>query len=263
MELEVDGRRAFAATGGRPFDPARPAIAFVHGAGGDHSVWALQTRYFAHHGFSVLAVDLPGHGRSEPPALDSVPAMAGWLLACLDAAGAKRWSLVGHSLGALVALEAAARAPRRIAALALLGVNYPMAVHDELLASAAANEHRALELISAWGHSHGAHLGRNRVPGLWMVGASLRLLERAPEGTLDADLRAAAGYRGGLDAAAGIACPTLLLLGRRDRMTRPASARALAEAIAGAQVEVLPDCGHMIMQERPDEALRALIDHVT
>ena len=261
MEIEVDHRKVFAATGGRPFDPARPAVAFVHGAGGDHSVWMLQSRYFAHHGFSVLALDLPGHGRSDLPALDSVPALADWLLACLDATGAKRWSLAGHSLGGLVALEAAARATSRIAALALLGVNYPMRVHDDLLASAAANEHRALDLISAWGHSHGAHLGRNQVPGMWMIGGALRLLERAPEGTLHADLRAVASYRGGIDAAAAIGCPTLLLLGQRDRMTRPASARALAETIPDARVEVLPDCGHMIMQERPGEALRVLVDH--
>ena len=263
MEIEVDGRRAFAATGGRPFDPALPAIAFVHGAGGDHSVWALQTRYFAHHGFSVLAVDLPAHGRSEPPALDSVPALADWLLACLDAAGAERWSLAGHSLGALVALEAAARAPGRIAALALLGVNHPMAVHDDLLASAAANEHRAFDMVTLWGHSRDGQVGGNRAPGLWMTGGGLRLLERSGEGVMFAAMTACNDYTQGLDSAAKVQCPTLLLLGRRDRMTRPANARALAEAIADAKVEVLPDCGHMIMQERPDEALRALIDHFT
>ncbi len=263
MELSVDDRKVFAATGGRPFDPAQPGMVFVHGAGGDHSVWVLQARYFAHHGFSVLAVDLPGHGRSDPPALDSVPALADWVLACLDAAGAERSSLIGHSLGGLIALEAAARAPQRIDALALLGVNFPMAVHDDLLKSAAANEHRALELINSWGHSHGAQLGRNRVPGLWMIGGSMRLLERAPDGVVHADLSAAGSYQGGIDAAAKIVCPTLLLLGQRDRMTHPKTARALAEAIADAKVEVLPDCGHMLMEESPDQVLQALIDHLT
>lgn len=261
MELSVDGHRVFAATGGRAFDADQPSMMFVHGAGGDHSVWVLQARYFAHHGFSVLAVDLPGHGRSEPPALDSVPALADWVLHCLDAAGVDRSALVGHSIGGLVALEAAARAPERIEALALLAVNYPMAVHDGLLQSAAANEHRALDLINAWGHSHGAHLGRNRVPGLWMMGGAVRLLERAPEGAIHADLSAAAGYEGGLDSAARISCPTLLVLGEYDRMTHPKSAQSLADAIGGARVEVLRDCGHMIMDERPDEALIALIGH--
>ena len=65
MELVVDGRKAYAYTGGKPFDPALPCIVFVHGALHDHSVWTLLARWCAHHGHSVLAVDLPGHGRSD------------------------------------------------------------------------------------------------------------------------------------------------------------------------------------------------------
>ena len=111
MKLTVQGREAYAYTGGKPFDPALPCVVFIHGAMCDHSVWTLLARWFAHHGHGVLAPDLPGHMRSAGPALASVEAMADWLLALLDEAGVARAALVGHSMGSLVALAAAARAP--------------------------------------------------------------------------------------------------------------------------------------------------------
>ncbi len=94
MEFSVDDKSVFAATGGRPFDPALPSIVFVHGAAMDHTVWALQTRYFAHHGRNVLAIDLPGHGRSAGPALADMGAMADWVIRVLDALGVetRNWS---------------------------------------------------------------------------------------------------------------------------------------------------------------------------
>ena len=119
--MTVDGNRVFAATGGRPFDPAQPTVLFIHGAGMDHTVWALQTRYFAHHGRSVLAVDLPGHGRSSGAVLRSVGAMASWIVRVLDEAGVQSAALVGHSMGALISLEVAASAPGLARSLGRLG----------------------------------------------------------------------------------------------------------------------------------------------
>src|SRR3954454_24961372 len=113
MELQVAGRAVYASTGGQAFAADRPSVVFIHGAGMDHTVWALQTRWFAHHGRNVLAFDLPGHGRSDGPALRTIGEMADWLLQALDAAGTAEAALVGHSMGALVALDAAARAPER------------------------------------------------------------------------------------------------------------------------------------------------------
>ena len=111
MKLSVNGREAYAYTGGKTFDPALPCIVFLHGAGHDHSPWALLARWFAHHGHGVLAVDLPGHMRSAGPPLPDVETLAAWVLALLDAAGVARAALVGHSMGSLIALEAAAKAP--------------------------------------------------------------------------------------------------------------------------------------------------------
>jgi pimeloyl-ACP methyl ester carboxylesterase len=256
--MTVDGKRVFAATGGRTFDSALPTVLFIHGAGMDHTVWALQTRYFAHHGRSVLAVDLPGHGRSAGALLRSIGDMAAWIVHVLDAAAVQGAALVGHSMGALSALEAAAAAPARVRGLALLGVADRMPVHPDLQAAADGNRRLGPELVSSWGHGRSGHLGGNPAPGLWMMGGSLQLLERAPAGALAADLAACNAYDDALAAAARVVCPTLLLLGATDRMTPPAKARPLAAAIKQSRTTVLPAAGHMLMSERPDAVIDAL-----
>lgn len=260
MQLTVAGHPVHAYTGTRPPDPALPTVVFVHGAANDHSVWALQSRYFAWHGRNVLAVDLPGHGRSGGDALASVEAIAAWVIALLDAAGVATAALCGHSLGSLVALECAARHPARIGKIALLGPAVPMTVSDDLLARARADEHAALELINGWSYSAGRQLGGNAVPGMWMTGSGLRLMERAAPGVLYTDLAACHAYTGGLAAAAGCACPTLLILGGRDLMAPPRNAAALIEALPQHKVVALRGSGHALMAEEPDAVLDALRD---
>jgi len=258
MDLRVDGKRVFAHTGGRPFDPAKKAVILIHGAGMDHIVWQLQSRYFAHHGRSVLALDLPGHGRSEGPALDSVGALAEWLIRVMDAAGAETAALGGHSLGAQIAIEAAARHPGRISALALCGAAPEMPVHPDLLAAARGGDHLAYDLVTTWGYGRPAQIGHHRAPGFWMTGAGLRLLEASRNQVLGADMAAADAYKDGLASAAQIACPALLVVGAEDRMTPAKAGRKLGAAIAGAEVVELPGVGHMMMIEAPDATLDAM-----
>lgn len=258
MDLTVAGKPVFAATGGQPIRSELPTIVFLHGSGMDRTVWTLQTRYFAHHGRNVLAVDLPGHGRSAGPALETIEALADWVVALLDAAKLDKAALVGHSLGALVALEAAARAPTRVWALALLGIAQRMPVHPDLLAAARAGDHQAIDLVAAWGYGRRQHLGGHRAPGLWMLGGGIRVLERGPAGALAASLAACDTYRGAPDAAKRVRCPVLIVAGAADRMTPPAGAHTLAGMIEDARVTVIPDCGHMMMVERPDATLDAI-----
>lgn len=258
MEFSVDGKSVFAATGGKTFDPDDPTVVFVHGSGGDHTIWALQTRYFAWHGRGVLAVDLPGHGRSDGPALASIGELADWLGRLLDAAGAEKAAVVGHSLGALVALEAASRLPDRVRAIALLGVAESMKVHPDLLNAAKADDHLAFELITAWGHARRSHLGGQRTPGMWMMGGSERLLERSAPGVLGTDLAACSDFDGAAAAAAKVTCPALFVLGEGDRMTTPKAARPLAEKIDDSRTVMVPEAGHMMMVEQSGRTLDAL-----
>lgn len=263
MQLNVDGHAAFVYTGGRPFAPGQPSMVFVHGGGLDHSVWILQSRYFAHHGYNVLAVDLPAHGRSGGPPLSGIPAMADWCARVLDAAGVASAAVVGHSMGSLVALEFGARHPGRAWLLGLIGISTPMPVTDRLLDAARNDEHAAFDMVNIWGHDLSAQIGGNQAPGMWMTGGAIRLLERSGSGVLHNDLDACNRYLHGPESAAKVRCHAHLLIGERDIMATPVNARELRASLASLRVTVLPRCGHMLMAERPGEVLDALIDSVS
>lgn len=259
MLLTVNGKSVYAATGGRDFDAARPAIVFIHGAGLDHTCWQLQSRWYAWHGWSVLAVDLPAHGRSDGPPLESIEAMCDWVLAVMDAAKVKQATLVGHSMGAVIALETAAKSPDRISGLALLGVSSAMPVHPMLLTAAQEEPERAYDMMTGWCFANAAKIGGNTAPGLWMTGGARALLDRGREHALAADLAACNAWTTAAQSAAAIEAPTLLVLGDSDVMTPARKGQELAKLIPGATCVTLSRCGHMMMQERPDETLDALI----
>jgi pimeloyl-ACP methyl ester carboxylesterase len=258
MQLRVAGKGVYAYTGTRAQVPGQATVLFVHGAANDHGVFALQSRYFAWHGWNALAVDLPGHGRSEGPALTDVPAIADWIAAVVAASGARDAVLVGHSLGSLATLECAARHPQAVAKVALLGPAVPMLVSDDLLAAAARNDHVAYELINGWSFGPGSQLGGNRNPGMWMLGNTMRLMERTDDGVLSTDLLACHRYADGLAAAAALRCPALVVMGERDMMAPPRAAKALLETLQDVRSVTLPGCGHSMTVEQPDAVLDAL-----
>jgi pimeloyl-ACP methyl ester carboxylesterase len=258
MKLTVDGRTVFATTGGTEFDPAKPTIVFLHGAGFDRTTWRLQTRWFAHHGRSVLAVDFPAHGWSDGPVLDSIASMADWTARLVDAAGLKQAALVGHSMGALVAIDCAARHPDKVGALGLCGVAAEMPVHPEMLESAKANTLKVQELMTFWGMGNALHKGGMVSPGLWLRAESLAVLSGNRPDVIHNDLAACNVYKDAIERAKQVKCPTVLVLGDGDLMTPAVKAKPLAAAIAGSKTIVVPACGHFMMVERPDETLDAL-----
>jgi pimeloyl-ACP methyl ester carboxylesterase len=262
MIYHVNGHAAYAYNGGKAFDAALPTVVFIHGAQNDHSVWGLQSRWFAHHGYGVLAVDLPGHGRSGGPALTSVEAMADWLLALLDAAGVRHALLAGHSMGSLVALEASLRAPGRVRGLAMLGTTYPMKVSDQLLSTARDDEETAIDMVNIWSHSSIAHKPSSPGPGFSVLGGSRRLMQRMsainPDALFHTDFSACNAYANGEAAARAVACPAVFIFGAKDMMTSPRSTKTLTGAIAHGKV-VTVDAGHSLMAEQPDAVLDALI----
>ena len=261
MELVVQGRKAYAYTGGKAFDAALPCVVFIHGALHDHSVWNLLARWFAHHGHGVLAVDLPDHSRSEGPALADVESLADWTLALLDAAGVQRAALVGHSMGSLIALEAASRAPQRISQLVMVATAYPMKVSQALLDTSRDDPLRAIDMVTTFSHSSTASKPSFPGPGMWLHGSGRALdravLARASHANLFRhDFGVCDSYANGLAAASKVTCPATLILGERDQMTLPKTTRELAAALH-AKVVMLPG-GHTLMSEAPDGVLKAL-----
>lgn len=258
MDLECRGERVFLADQGKGLDPARPTILFIHGAGMDHSVWPLQARHFAYRGWNALAVDLPGHGGSKGKPLGAIGRMADWLWDVIKALDVTPVHLVGHSMGALVVLEVAARHRKRVAGIALLGAAPRMPVHPALLEAAGKRKPLAPELICDWGFGPAGHFGGHKAPGSWMLGHALRLLGDSAGPRLRTDLAACNDYQGGPDAAARVRCPTLVVAGAADRMAPAGQGAKLAAAIRQAELVTIPDCGHMMMVERPDATLDAL-----
>ncbi|MCP4224666.1 MAG: alpha/beta hydrolase [Actinomycetia bacterium] len=265
MICEVNGHQAHAATGGVDLanDEERaqwPALILIHGAGMDATVWQLQTRYLAHHGFRTMAVDLPGHGRSEGDPLSTIGEMADWLASFIEVSGEAPAALVGHSMGTFIALEVAARRPDLVSSIVLLGTANAMPVHPDLLTSADQNLPDAAALMASWSLAKPAHIGLNPTPGLWMLGGARALVEVSQAGALVADFGACTSYDGAAAAAAEVSCSVAIGVGAGDKMTPPRAAAKLIEHLTDPTVVELADTGHMMMVENPRAIRKLLLD---
>ena len=255
---ELAGNRVFAA-GNLAGKAPGPAVVLLHGAAMDHSIWVYHTRYFMHIGRPVIALDLPGHGRSAGAPLPTVEAMAAWVLACCDALELPEIALAGHSMGALAALAAAGAAPARVSRLALLGCAFPMSVSDVLLNEARIDSQTARNMMMLWGHGGNAQIGGNPVAGIHIIQFAMRLLERAVPGVLFNDLNACNSYARGFDDAAQVRARTTLICGTDDKMTPLPAAHELAGRLSGARIERVAGSGHIMMSEQPEATHRALV----
>jgi pimeloyl-ACP methyl ester carboxylesterase len=260
----------YAYTGGKPFDATKPCIVFIHGAQHDHSVWILQTRWFAHHGYSVLAFDLPGHGRSGGKPLASVEDTAAALWQAISSAGVDTAHLIGHSMGSLIALHMAGTQPARTRSLSLLGTAYPMKVSDALLTATRDDVPAAIDMINVWSHSGAfggfSHKPQAPGPGFMHMWANKRLMQRIATnngaGVLHTDFVACNAYAGGEAAAKQVTCPVLVMNGEQDAMTQLKAAKTVAAMLPGSRFVALPGCGHALAAEQPDAVLKHLAAHV-
>jgi pimeloyl-ACP methyl ester carboxylesterase len=262
MHIESQNLSLYAYTGGKDFDPAKPTVVFIHGVLNDHSVWILQSRYLAHHGWNVLAIDLPGHCKSGGTSPTSVEEASATIIGLLDALGVHKAALVGHSFGSLIALETAANAPERVSHLALVGTAYPMRVSPALLESSVATPFKAIDMVNNFSHSTLAPPPSALGPGTWLYGGSRALMRRVLASNPNVNVfytgfKACDSYANGEAAMARVQCPTLFVLGSQDQMTPPKAAQSLVKQAKHAQVVTLP-AGHALMTEAPDGVLAAL-----
>ena len=236
-------------------------IVFVHGAMHDHGCWIQQSRYLAHHGHAVLAVDLPGHGRSEGPPLSVVEA-GRWVADLVAASGLKRVALAGHSMGSLIALEAAARLGEQASQLVMIGTAYPMKVAAPLLDLAQKDPLQAIDFVNKLSYSSIAAKPSHPGPGFWMHGGSRSLMRRTQRGWTGGnlfhfDFSACDAYAGAEAAAPAVRCPVTLILGQSDQMTQPRAAASLI-TLLNPKVVTLKS-GHNLMAEVPDGVLDAML----
>ncbi|HJP50722.1 MAG: alpha/beta hydrolase [Pseudomonadales bacterium] len=258
MYCEVRGEKTFYSIGTGRIKDSQPNVVFLHGAGMDHSVFVLPSRYFARHGYNVFAFDYPGHGRSDGKALASIETIADWVSDAMETLNIGPGAIVGHSMGSLVALNFASRYPDKTRAVALLGTSTPMPVTDQLLDAARDNHHDAIDMANTWSHSSFGKMGGNENPGVSMTMSWQRLLEKAREDVFFTDLNACNEFVNGAELAADIKSETLVIIGTQDLMTAPVSAEQVASRIPDCRIVRLNPCGHSMLSEQPNAVLDAL-----
>ncbi len=262
MHLNVNGSKTYCYTGGKNYDAAKPTVVFIHGVLHDHSVWILQSRYLANHGWNVLAVDLPGHCRSAGDAPATVEAGADFVVALLEAAGIQQAALVGHSWGSLIALETASKLKVRATHLVLVGTAFPMKVSQTLLDAALNAPDIGISMINLFSRSTLAAPPSALGPGTWVHGGNTALNRRVlgsnpAVNVFHRGFMACHTYANGEAAMAQVTCPVLFLLGETDQMTPPKAAQSLVQAARSVKVVMVPS-GHHQMTEAPEETLAAL-----
>lgn len=258
MYLAVSGKQVFATTGGKPFDSNKPVIIFLHGSGFDHTVWSLQSRFFAFRNYAVLALDLPGHTNSEGPALDSIEAMADWLNDVVGTIDAKNISLVAHSQGCLVALEYASRYPGRLRTLSLIASGLATPVNDVLLDAAENDLEAAIDMMLGWGFGPAGQFHQGPIPGNSMVSAGRKVMFSHTTNALAADLRACNAYQNGKQAAGSVAAPVQVIVAGKDRMASRKATDELIAHLRDPDVTLIEESGHIVQQEAPDQCRNLL-----
>jgi len=256
MKLTVNNEEVFASTGGRPFDNKNPVIIFLHGSGFDHTVWILQTRYFAFHGYSVLALDLPGHGLSKGSSLTSIESMSEWLNNLITAVDCEDATLIGHSQGGLISIECASRYPKKIKSLVLMGAAGSMPVNPILLELAKNNDDKVVELMMDWCHGPAGQFGTHSIPGMNHINIGSALMKnKSLQNTLAVDLQACNNYSKGLENASKLELPVLSILGDQDKMCSLSEGKKLINKIKNSKMHIIENCGHMMHLEKADQTL--------
>lgn len=262
MHADVKGKRVFATTGGKPFDNSKPVVIFLHGSGLDHTFWNLHSRFFAFRNYSVLALDAPGHTKSEGPPLTSIEALADWLNDVVEALDIDNLSLVAHSQGCLVALEFASRYPERLNSVSLIASGVATPVNEALIKAAEEDPEAAIAMMLGWGFGAAGHLHQGPIPGNSMVAGGRKVMRGNVPAALATDLRACNAYRNGKQAAAAIKAPVQVIIAGKDRMAPAKATAELVEHLVAPEVTVILDSGHMVPQEVPNQCRLLLRDFV-
>lgn len=258
MLVQVDELKVFVATGGKDFDPDLPTILFLHGSGGDHRTWAMQTRWFAYNGFSVLAPDLPGHSLSDGNAFSTIEDSGIWLAKFLHALSVDKVHLVGHSQGFLTALVFAERHNEAVRSITAIGTAAEIPVNEHLIKTAETSRDKAAEMMCNWGFGPNAHQGISSVPGMQPIGISRAIMRNNP---LEIDLRACAEFKRGSEISKDLSMHRHCILASHDKMTPMKAGLSLAKNMS-INPKIIQNSGHMLPIESPKKTLLALREFI-
>ena len=247
----------FVSTGGMEIDTKKPTILLMHGSGLSHIVWSLHEQFYVALGFNVLAIDLPGHGNSEGPALKSIQEISDWVKKLMNEININTITIVGHSQGSLVGIDFGSRYPELINKLVLVSGSYRMPVNQDLIDLAEAGDEKAVLLMMKWGYEGSkAFIGGNPVKKI--INSSREIRE-----ILAVDLNACNNYKDGKESLEKINCPTLCIFGDLDKMVPLEVGNKMAAMIKNSEKKVINNCGHMIIFERAFEMRKLVKEFVT
>jgi pimeloyl-ACP methyl ester carboxylesterase len=268
MKFLVQQQPAHVASGGSAdserFSPGQPTVVFLHGAANDNTVWSSLFRQLAEkpelNGVNLLAPDLPGHGDTFSAAKPTIEEYADWVMNLLDNGAIPSATLVGHSMGSLIALDCARRYPTRVTKLMLIGSSLPMPVSDVLMQAARERPDEAFDMLTKWSHFLPKNADGSFPPPTAGMREDRAMLARSRPGVLANDLAACAAYAPDGASIAAVSIPTVMVVGARDKMTPPDAAHALAAQLTSAKpvIKTMENCGHAIMQQAGDQ-LPALV----
>ena len=247
MILKVDNKQVFASDAGKDFDKNKETIFLLHGSGLTHIVWSLTEQYLSNKNFNILAIDLPGHGNSDGPCLDTIEKIADWLESVFKKLQLKNLILVGHSQGCLEILEYAFKYKSRLNKIVLVGGSNKMPVHPDLIELANNGDSDAVKLMMKWGYEGSKKfIGGNPVEKI--IQSSRDISE-----ILAVDLNACNNYSNGLEATKVLDLPTLLIFGELDKMINLDAGKKFSNLIKNSTTHVISGSGHMIMIEKAFE----------
>ena len=234
-------------TGTQGLDPTNPYVFFIHGSGGSAASWQGCLSPLGDQ-VNAVALDLPGHGQTIGPHPGSVAGLAEWVYQAMGEFNPDRFILAGHSLGGAIAQQFALNHPDDLAGLILIGSGARLKVAPQILEGIKADFPAAVSLIVDWCfHTNDETLKETSREMISVVGSDI----------LHADLSACDRFD--LMAKVGqIACPTLVVTGREDRMTPPKYAEFLAQKIPTAELCIIEGAGHMVQAEKPREFIEAV-----
>ena len=254
MILTVDDKKVFASDAGKGFDKDKETIFLLHGSGLTHIVWSLTEQYLSNKNFNILSIDLPGHGNSDGPCINTIEKITDWLEKAFIQLNLNDLVLIGHSQGCLEILEFAHKYPTRIKKLIFVGGSYKMPVHPDLIELAKNGDSDAVKLMMKWGYE-----GSKKFIG----GNPIERIIQSPRDIseiLAIDLNACNNYTNGKDASKTINCPTMFILGEKDKMVDLEHAKKFANSVKDSCTHVIHGSGHMIMIEKAFEMREKILE---
>ena len=254
MIFQIENKNIFASDTGQGIDIKKKTIIFLHGSGLSHIVWSLTEQFFSNKNFNVLSIDLPGHGNSDGPCLDSIEKIADWLERIFSKLDLNNLILVGHSQGCLEILEYASKYKDRLNKLVFIGGSNKMPVHQDLIELAQNGDSDAVKLMMKWGYEGSKKfIGGNPVEKIIQSPRDISEI-------LAVDLNACNNYSNGAEAAKTINFPSLLIFGELDKMVNLEKGKKFGDLIKNSTTHVIKGCGHMIMIEKAFEMREKILE---